>query len=93
MDPSPFTTGLQRARMKLLPTIQKERGSTMNISTLGIDLAKAVFQLHGVNERGQVALSKRPSRQKLLSFLANLPPGSASDLDKRLVDYFLFNGL
>lgn len=46
----------------------------MNVSTLGIDLAKAVFQLHGVNEHGQVTLSKRRSRQKLLPFLANLPP-------------------
>lgn len=46
----------------------------MNVSTLGIDLAKTVFQLHGVSEHGQVALSKRLSRQKLLPFLANLPP-------------------
>lgn len=46
----------------------------MNVSTLGIDLAKAVFQLHGVDEHGQVTLTKRLSRQKLLPFLANLPP-------------------
>ena len=37
----------------------------MNVSTLGIDLAKTVFQLHGVNEQGQVTLTKRLSRQKL----------------------------
>jgi transposase len=45
----------------------------MNVSTLGIDLAKAVFQLHGVNEPGQVTLTKRLSRKQLLPFLANLP--------------------
>lgn len=46
----------------------------MNVSTLGIDLAKAVFQLHGVNAQGQVTLTRRLSRKKLLPFLANLPP-------------------
>ena len=46
----------------------------MNVSTLGIDLAKAVFQLHGVNEQDKVTLTRRLSRKKLLPFLANLPP-------------------
>ena len=46
----------------------------MNITTLGINLAKTVFQLHGVDERGRVALTKRLTRQQLLPFLANLPP-------------------
>ncbi len=46
----------------------------MNVSTLGIDLAKAVFQLHGVNEHGRVTLTRRLSRKKLLPFLANPPP-------------------
>jgi len=43
----------------------------MNIKTLGIDLAKNVFQLHGVDERGQVVLRKRVSRAKLLPTIAN----------------------
>src|SRR5512144_3317718 len=46
----------------------------MNITTLGIDLAKTVFQLHGVDERGRITLTKRLSRHQLLPFLANLPP-------------------
>ena len=45
----------------------------MDITTLGIDLAKNVFQLHGVDENGAVALRKRLSRNKLLAFVANLP--------------------
>jgi transposase len=45
----------------------------MNTTTLGIDLAKNVFQLHGVEANGTVALRKKLSRQKLLPFLANLP--------------------
>ncbi len=46
----------------------------MNITTLGIDIAKNVFQLHGTNERGKVTLKKRLRRNQLLAFMAKLPP-------------------
>lgn len=46
----------------------------MNITTIGIDLAKNSFSLHGINERGIACLKKTVSRKKLLSTLANLPP-------------------
>ena len=46
----------------------------MNISVLGIDLAKNTFQLHGVNAQGKVMLKKSLSREKLAEFIANLPP-------------------
>ena len=46
----------------------------MNITILGIDLAKAVFQVHGVDEHGRAVLSKQLSRKQLLPFLANVPP-------------------
>ena len=45
----------------------------MEISVLGIDLAKTVFQLHGVNRSGKVILRKKLSRGQLLEFVANLP--------------------
>ncbi len=44
------------------------------ISVLGVDLAKNVFQLHGINEKGKVILQKRLSRKKLAEFVCNLPP-------------------
>lgn len=44
------------------------------LSVLGIDLAKNVFQVHGVDRRGHKVLSKRVPRAKLLAFVANLPP-------------------
>lgn len=44
-----------------------------NISTLGIDLAKHVFQLHGVNKSGKAVLKKRLNRSELKEFVANLP--------------------
>lgn len=45
-----------------------------DITTLGIDLAKDVFQLHGVDDMGNKVLSKRLSRNKLAKFVANLKP-------------------
>jgi transposase len=46
----------------------------MNVTTLGIDLAKSIFQLHGVDDRGKVALQKRETRSKLRETVAQLPP-------------------
>lgn len=45
-----------------------------NVTTLGIDLAKNVFQLHGANERGKKVLTKRVRRSRLLEHIANLSP-------------------
>ena len=42
----------------------------MNCTTLGIDVAKQVFQLHGVDERGHVVVQKRVSRSKLRETIA-----------------------
>jgi len=44
----------------------------MNITTVGIDLAKNIFQLHGVNEVGETVLTKKLSRKKLPEFIAQL---------------------
>jgi transposase len=46
----------------------------MHCTTLGIDVAKQVFQLHGVDERGQVAVQQRVSRGKLRETVAQCPP-------------------
>lgn len=45
----------------------------MQVTTIGLDLAKQVFQLHGVDGRGKIALRKRLSRARVLEFFANLP--------------------
>jgi hypothetical protein len=44
------------------------------VTTIGIDLAKNVFELHGVNQRGRSVLRKTVSRSKLLPLLVNIPP-------------------
>jgi transposase len=46
----------------------------MTITRMGIDLAKHVFQLHGVDERGYTVLRRRISRTQLCPFFAQLGP-------------------
>lgn len=45
----------------------------MNITTLGIDLAKNIFQLHGADCSGKAQLKRTLTRNKLTNFIANLP--------------------
>ena len=47
----------------------------MSIMTIGIDLAKNVFAVHGVDDNGKAALVKpKVSRDQLLPLIAQLPP-------------------
>jgi transposase len=43
------------------------------VITIGLDIAKAVFQVHGVDVDGAVVIRKRIGRAKLLDFFADLP--------------------
>ncbi len=45
----------------------------MKLTTIGIDLAKTVFQVHGVDQRGKVILKKQLKRDQMAAFFANLP--------------------
>ena len=45
----------------------------MKITTVGIDLAKNVFQVHGIDERGKAVLRKQLRRAQVAVFFANLP--------------------
>lgn len=46
----------------------------MNINVLGIDIAKNIFQIHGVNNHGKIVVNKALKRNKLAEFVAQLPP-------------------
>ena len=46
----------------------------MKITAIGIDLAKNVVQVHGVDERGKAVLKKQLKRDQVAVFFANLPP-------------------
>jgi transposase len=43
------------------------------INTIGLDLAKDVFQIHRINEHGKVVEKKRIRRNRLLSYFASIP--------------------
>jgi transposase len=45
----------------------------MEITTIGIDLSKNVFQIHGVDHRGKTALKKQLKREQMLPYFADFP--------------------
>src|ERR1700704_5772390 len=45
----------------------------MQITTIGLDLAKNVFQVHGIDATGQVVVRKSLRRSQMLPFFAKLP--------------------
>jgi transposase len=64
-------------RAKLVVSIRnQQRGPSMaKISMIGLDLAKNVFQVHGIDEAGKVVVRRQLRRQQLEKFLAALPSG------------------
>ena len=46
----------------------------MEISTIGLDLAKNVFQVHGISATGEVVIRKALRRSQMLPFFEKLPP-------------------
>ena len=45
----------------------------MQITTVGLDIAKNLFQVHGVDAQGRVLLKRKLARGKVLGFFATLP--------------------
>ena len=45
-----------------------------DVRVIGLDIAKSVFQLHGVDDAGAIVLQKRLTRARLLPFFEKLPP-------------------
>ena len=55
------------------PTIR--RSSIMEaITTIGLDIAKSVFQVHGVDADGNVILRHQLKRRYVMAFFQKLPP-------------------
>ena len=44
------------------------------ITTIGLDIAKSVFQVHGVDAAGQVVVRRQLKRRYVLAFFQKLPP-------------------
>ena len=67
----------------------------MKITTIGVDLAKILFQIHGVDLRGKLAARKQLKRTEMLKYFAKLEPcligmeacGSAHYWARKLAEY------
>lgn len=46
----------------------------MTITTIGLDLAKNIFQVHGVSDEGDIAFNKPLRRTRVLPFFTKLEP-------------------
>ena len=44
------------------------------VSTIGLDIAKSVFQVHGVDTNGLVVVRRQLKRRCVLAFFKQLPP-------------------
>ena len=44
------------------------------VTTIGLDLAKSVFQVHGVDGSGKVVIRRQLKRSQVLAFFKKLPP-------------------
>ena len=44
------------------------------VSTIGLDIAKSVLQVHGVDDTGQVVIRRQLKRRYVLAFFQKLPP-------------------
>ena len=53
--------------------LQRGRG-VMQIARIGLDLAKYVFEIHGVDAHGKTVVRKTLRRHAVSAFFANLPP-------------------
>lgn len=52
----------------------KEMPSMNEVTRVGLDLAKRVFQAHGADAKGRPVLQKKLRHEEILSFFAKMPP-------------------
>lgn len=46
----------------------------MQVSTIGVDLAKNVFQVHGVDSAGKVVITRQLRRKQVIDFFSKIAP-------------------
>jgi hypothetical protein len=63
-----------RAKMGCCHANPSKEPSAMEISTIGLDLAKNVFQIHGISATGEVVVRRTLRRSQMLPFFEKLPP-------------------
>jgi transposase len=63
----------RRAKLVFLANHQEREPSMSEITTIGLDLAKHVFQVHGIDAQGTTVLRKRLRRGQVLAFFSRIP--------------------
>jgi transposase len=71
---APTFNGIDVPEWRYQQPLETEGAPTMEITTIGIDLAKNVFQIHGADRHGKVLLRKQLRRDQVAPFFANLQP-------------------
>jgi transposase len=72
---APDQNGIKCAKVEgVRPTTKMTEASKMNVTAIGIDLAKNVFQVHGVDEHGKVVIRKQLRRSQMMAFFAQRTP-------------------
>src|SRR5256714_10907638 len=61
------------AKLVFLKNHQEKEPSMSEITTIGLDLAKHVFQVHGVDAEGTTVVRKRLRRGQVLAFFSRIP--------------------
>jgi hypothetical protein len=70
-----FLTGVECATMRVQTVIEPKREETeMKITTIGLDLAKTVFHMVGLDERGKEVMRRKLRRNQVATYFAKLPP-------------------
>lgn len=62
------------AKLWSLLNAHQREPSVMQVSTMGLDLAKHVFQVHGIDADGRIAVRRKLRRAEVISYFAKLPP-------------------
>ena len=70
----PLLIGLTMDHDEVTTTHQKEDGSTMKITKIGLDIAKSIFHFVGVNKAGKLVKNKMLRRKDVLNFVAKIEP-------------------
>src|ERR1700721_1860439 len=82
VDGARAASGSMKGRAKMVVVETTSEGATSvgksiidlsSVTAVGLDLAKHVFQVHGIDASGRVVVAKPIRRNKLLEFFASLP--------------------
>jgi transposase len=66
--------GIKRAKNEVVADLRQRRPSVEQISRIGMDTSKHIFQLHGVNIAEEPVLRKKLRRTEMVVFFEKLPP-------------------